>query len=118
MGYFRHHAIVVTTWADELIEAAHAKAVELDAHPTPITDDRINGFRSFLIPPDGSKEGWPDSDLGDERRQAWVAWANEQRYEDGSSALHWVEVEFGGDGGPAIIVTSTHDWPFVTVGDD
>lgn len=109
MGYMRHHAIVVTSWDVELLTAAHAKAVELgDRHPnslfetrlfavTEITPDGINGYRSFLVAPDGSKEGWEASEAGDAARAALIEWLNEQRYEDRSSSLDWVEVQYGDD---------------------
>ena len=58
MGRITHHAIVVTSWRDEAIESAHAYATEVFAYVTPIIESRINGYKTFLIPPDGSKSGW------------------------------------------------------------
>jgi hypothetical protein len=112
MGYHRHHAIVVTSWKDAGIETAHAEASQIfsttAAKVTPVTEPGVNGYRSFMVAPDGSKEGWSDSDQGDETRQRFIDWMNTQRCEDGSStALDWVEIGFGGD-----------DWDMVYVHGD
>jgi hypothetical protein len=93
----RHHAIVVTSWKDDLLEQAHAKAVELGMSVSAITDPVTNDYRSFLVAPDGSKEGWDTSDKGDVARAAFIEWLDAQRYEDRSTALNWVVVQFGDD---------------------
>jgi hypothetical protein len=97
MGYMRHHAIVVTSWNCELLTEAHAKAQEVFQQVAPITPPAINGYVSFLVAPDGSKEGWQDSDEGDKARAEFIAWLDSRRYEDGSTALAWVEIQFGDD---------------------
>lgn len=97
MGYMRHHAIIVTSFDDELLEQAHAKATELGMSTSPILGEVTNGYRTFLVGPDGSKEGWDESDRGDLRRAAFVGWLNQQRHEDESSNLDWVEVQYGDD---------------------
>lgn len=111
MGYLRQHAIVVTGHYDDHIEQAHAKALELFApnviHPypsaedsalvTPILSTPVNFSRSFAILPDGSKEGWSTSDNGDSARDEFVSWLRAQAYDDGSTPLDWVEVQYGDD---------------------
>jgi hypothetical protein len=97
MGYMRHHAIVVTSWKDDVLEAAHVRALEIFKHVAPVTPAVINGYRTFLVAPDGSKEGWDESDAGDIARGQFIDWLNAQRYGDGSSYLQWVEVQFGDD---------------------
>jgi hypothetical protein len=62
MGYMRHHAIIVTSWKRELLEQAHARAVELGMSVSEVTGEVTNSYRSFLVAPDGSKEGWDTSD--------------------------------------------------------
>lgn len=104
MGYTRHHAIVVTSFSEETIAAAHAKAEALKMSVTPIVVTQINAYHSFLIGPDGSKEWWADSDEGDRRRQEYVTWLRAQAYEDGSSPLAWVEVQYGDGDGVTLIV--------------
>ena len=103
MGWHTHHAIVVTSWKREAVEAAHAKATELRLIVTPPTDEGMNGYSSFAVVPDGSKEGWDMSDMHNERRAALVEWmgTGAHVYDDGSSPLDWVLVEFPGDGDEA-----------------
>ena len=106
MGYMRHHAILVTTAIDALARAAHVKALSLfDATlVSGVQESIVNGYHSFAIFPDGSKEGWQDSDAGDRNRAAFLAWADTQRYEDQSTSLDWVEVQYGDDDHETCIV--------------
>lgn len=97
MGYMCHHAIVVTASDDDLIAAAHAKAINLGMSVSPITNVVTNGYRSFLVAPDGSNEGWGTSDCGDGQRDAFVSYLRDLAWEDGSSRLGWVEVQFEDD---------------------
>jgi hypothetical protein len=108
MGYIKHHAIVVSSWDDKLLARAEAQAIELGCCVSPIVAGTSNGQRSFLIAPDGSKEGWGASDVGDTQREAFARWADEQRYDDGSTSLSWVEVSFSPDDQDAAIVR--HAW--------
>lgn len=109
MGYMRHHAIVVTSWSKH-IEQAHAKAHEVfdsedfpfwtpsaDSLVSPIINSLTNGFSSFFIAPDGSKSGWDTSDIGNNRRGEYIAWLEDQRYDDLSSPFDWVEIQYGDD---------------------
>lgn len=97
MGYIRHDAIVVTSCQGEAIEEAHSLAVELHLKPTAVTPEAINGYRSFLIPPDGSKEGWSDSDDGDETRAVWKAMALERFNDETGKWIYWVHIQYAGD---------------------
>lgn len=101
MGTMIHHLIVVTSWRRESIAAAHEMAVGLGLGVSEISPVVINGYKSFAVWPDGSKEGWRDSNEGDQRRDALVAYLERQRYEGGSTPLAWCEVEIGecGQGG-------------------
>lgn len=94
MGYIRHHAIIVTgSEYSNAVGRAHAKATELGCLASPVDDHATNGFKSFTVFPDGSKEGWDGSREGDERRAA----LKEFMRNDVSGDLDWVEVYFGGD---------------------
>ena len=88
MGYMKHHAIVVTSGSQERINEAAAKARSLGAmvlvQPTEVT----NGYFSMLVCPDGSKDGWDESNTGDEQRAAiWFkhqpipGWAGKTAYD-------------------------------------
>lgn len=95
MGYMRHDAIVVTTFNKKYVTKGIAKARELGLCVTPLTKEVTNGYCSFLIAPDGSKEGWGESRKGDDSREAWKEWAN-NAYRKGTY-LEWVHVSFAGD---------------------
>lgn len=96
MGTMIHHAIVVTSWGD-YTERARAEAIRCcgDEHVSAMMPRLLNDYSSFLVAPDGSKEGWPDSDQGEARRATFVAWLHRQRHSDGSTPYEWVLVEYG-----------------------
>ena len=108
MGYIRHHAIIVTSSgydeADAALKSVHAHSEVLGAVVTPIVDSKMNGHKSFMVCPDGSKEGWEDSAAGDAARAAIIAYLRSTQYEDGSGPLSWAEVQFGDDNRETIIV--------------
>lgn len=99
MGWIRHHAIVVTGLTEEAIAAAHSKAVELfpPETVTPIISGTTNGYTSFMIGPDGSKEGWGESDRGDKRRDEFVRWMENPPAQ--SWLMDYVEVAYGSENG-------------------
>ena len=104
MGHVVHHAIVVTGGVKDCAERAHDKAVALDLHPTSIVQSHTNGDYSFLIGPDGSKSGWPESEAGDERREAFKAWCSSPMTK---VWVHWVEIAYGPDHGRPEITDSS-----------
>jgi hypothetical protein len=82
MGYMRHHAIICSgpapikdegaPWISSIAEyvtslqRAHDKATAIFGDTvSPIVISPVNGIGSFFIAPDGSNEGWEDSDAGD-----------------------------------------------------
>lgn len=84
MGVMQHDAIIVTGHYDDPgykhrsehqpLELAHSIAVEHCGHlVSPIIDSKVNAEASFLIAPDGSKEGWEKSN---EMRISRVAFIN------------------------------------------
>ncbi len=74
MGTIFHDAIVVTAFRDKDIRAAYAMATSIGLDVSEPVASKMNGYRSILIAPDGSKEWWPDSDEGDRRRAQMIAW--------------------------------------------
>ena len=97
MGYMVHHAIVVTGY-DEHIQEAHAAALKVDkAAVSDLTLTQVNGYQSFFVGPDGSKEGWKESDEGDTRRDAIVKAIDKL-------PVSWAELTLGDEYGPARIV--------------
>lgn len=115
MGYMRHHAILVTSYKDERINAAREKALSFGLACSEIIPSRTNVYFSFFVAPDGSKEGWPDSDEGDAKRDLFINWLNSYRFSDGSSPLDWVEVQYGDEGGEQEVLRSDSD---IETGDD
>lgn len=123
MGYIRHHAIIVTATYGDWIERAHSVAHALltkhrpqdwplfDHQPliTEVVGPAQNDTRSFAILPDGSKEGWAESDAGDAFRERFVAWLREQAYEDGSSPLKWVEVQYGDENRQTLVLAHSDE---------
>jgi len=94
MGIIQHHAIIVTV-RYQSIDPMHQKAREIfgaHAQVSEVVHSPVNGYASFFVAPDGSKEHWSASDEGDERRKEFTAWLRE--HEDGDLA-HWVEVSYG-----------------------
>ena len=104
MGYIRHHGIAVTSWNDELIKKAYKKATRIfKSRTSNIIESDVNGYKSFFIAPDGSKERWEESDIGDVQRKKFKEWINKQAYEDGSNSLSFCEFFYGDDNGESLI---------------
>lgn len=97
MGYTRHHAIIVTSCDLDLLAKARAKALSLFSSVTKCVRSPINMYDTFLVVPDGSNEGWAESDAGDKARTAFKEWLHAQAFEDGSTLLDWIEVQYGDD---------------------
>jgi hypothetical protein len=102
VGYQRHHAIVVTAWGEGVVDARNAIAALASqasacVFVSDVTPCAMNGYQSFLVAPDGSKEGWQDSDEGDVARDAIKAYLRSLAYDDGSTRFGWVEVQFCDD---------------------
>lgn len=107
MGYIRHRAILVTDYDEGRLAAAHAEAVRIFTPPepdgfqgrplswarlvSPILASPVNGYDTFVIAPDGSKEGWPSSHEGDRRRTAFLAWAER------ADVRHVLVIAYGDD---------------------
>ena len=59
-----------------------------------VVPTRRNGGGSFFIAPDGSQEGWEESDRGDQQRDVFVRWLKTQREGDGSSWFAWRAISY------------------------
>ncbi len=105
MGYIKHHAIIVTGWKGEALEDAHkrAKAVFGDM-VSPLVKSATNGYISFFIAPDGSKEGWEQSNTSDRERESFINWLEDYMRDDKAGCLSYVELFYGEDNGEADIV--------------
>ncbi len=109
MGYMKHHAIIVTgtDHGGSAIQIAHKEAKRIFPWVSAISPPAVNTYRTFLIPPDGSKEGWEESDEGDARRAEFIAHLKTLAYDDGSSPLDWAEISYADDYGPPQVTDSS-----------
>ena len=91
MGYIKHNAIIVTSWGDD-INKAKIKADKIfgEEFVSEVIESKVNGDKSFFIPPDGSKEGWESSDEGDMNRAEFVEWCK-------GKSIDYIEISYGGD---------------------
>ena len=94
MGYIKHNAMVLTSWEGGHIQQAHKAANEIlgDEIVSDLVGPLANGQRSFFIAPDGSKEGWQESDDYDSKRNAFIAWLKEKNL-----YVEWVHLSIGSD---------------------
>jgi len=114
MGRIRHSAIIVTGSEKADAELAHKIATEFGLIVTPVIPGRANGYASFMVCPDGSKEGWDTSRNYDVIRHAFVNWLVEphqvERRGYGAEASYlaqahfdWVYLDFGGDDDDVVV---------------
>ena len=105
MGYICHHTIVVT--GEDYphsnltpLTDAYTKAVVLFGK---LVSNKIlghcNGYTSFFIAPDDSKEGWKESDSGDVKREEFKEFLKSM-----GCAPSWVEVTIGDEAGDPNVV--------------
>lgn len=99
MGYIRHNTIVVTgdsyPKAQEKTNSAHKKALELFGDlVSPVIKGKTNGYQSFFVAPDGSKEGWDLSDKYNEKRKELADFIDSLAYGDGSNCVQFIDIGF------------------------
>lgn len=105
MGRHREHAVVVSSkYGARAITDAHTRAVEIfgSRMVTPMARGVVNDCYSFLVGPDGSKEGWEDSDQGDRDRAKFVEYLE-------TTDLDWVEIQFGDDDGVTKVISDSDE---------
>jgi hypothetical protein len=104
MGYIKHNTIIVTGEQGKEIEEVHQKAKEIfkkynsyffepDKLISEIINGLANGYVSFFIAPDGSKERWEISNECDDARDEFINWLIHNE----NNECDYVEVRFGGD---------------------
>ena len=116
MGYVRHDAVIVTT--EDFREGG---LPDIDAFRASLPEEwrrlvigpvetAVNGTLVYVFLPDGSKEGWNDSDFGVMVREQFRS-LFQMQYDDGSSADDVVTVSFGADYGIEVGARVSVDWP-------
>ena len=92
----RHNAIIVYSWNKVLLNKAYEKAVSLFGKlVSPVINSSINEYKSFFVAPDGSKEYWDESDQYNALRSMLCDFIDSLAYDDGSSAVEYVDASFG-----------------------
>ena len=120
MGYMRHHGMMMTSFSEKYIKAAHDKALEIfggykhisgrdfKGLVSGVSHEQVNGYRSFAVFPDGSKEGWSESDSGDKCRKEFKEWlaANNSKI-----FVTWAEFQFGDEDGNNKMLDDSDKYP-------
>lgn len=98
MGVENHNAVLATTWnrkqESRIMDFIEALA-PIDKRLFVWGDSLFNGFATVIMLPDGSKEGWEDSDYYDELRDKFIKQLEACKYSDGSNSWKWIEVGWG-----------------------
>lgn len=95
MSNIQHNAIVITSWNEHAIDDAKAHCHSLALFTIGPTPPCVNGFRTLLVPPRGSKSGWEDAEAHDVQREKLRDWLRGYRTENGGAPFEWVEVAYG-----------------------
>jgi hypothetical protein len=90
----------------------HKNAVKIigKKYVSELSPKMTNGYRSFAIFPDGSKEGWDTSDELESKRDAFIRWLY-QNCTDSTGCL-WVDYvyfQFGDDDGVTKILSHSDE---------
>ena len=113
MGYIRHEAVIaiVNDWTSiggqDEVQAFRDLKAQMPEEFQPLlvgpVPHVVNGGSTvaFLYLPDGSKEGWADSDTGDVWRDRFLALCRSLRYPE------FAHLRVGGDDGGAEVLAGT-----------
>lgn len=94
MGMITHDALVFTFGELEPAQRLRDLATELGLQCTNIVTSRSNGYSSFLVIPDGSKDSWETSDECDVARGELLLHAETKA---DVSPCEWVHVRYSHD---------------------
>jgi len=94
MGTIHHNSVLVTTCFEKSFER-----IRLWIDRLPEETKRLfvlgpvvtNGYQTVVLIPDGSKEGWSESDDGDSLRAAFIEFIKK----DKDDFSDWIEVGYG-----------------------
>lgn len=76
----------------------HQRAREIGLAVSQLHHPEIEDYHYFTVFPDGSKEGWDESDDGDSRHDQFIAEINRWRMGNRPGHIQWMEVQIGDDG--------------------
>lgn len=95
----QHHAVLasaefkgehyprIRAWIESLPPHERTQFLEVEA--------QANGVITLILPPDGSKEGWAESDAGDDLRDRFIAELHKDENEDGENPWQFAEIQYG-----------------------
>lgn len=114
MGYIKHDAVLAVVSATEP-DRIQELQVFCDGVPEPLRQyflgpvGGINGTVTFVVAPDGSKEGWEYSNQMDQLRGQFISIAKKARYHE------VLQLRFGGDDRTTNIsfASESRDWETV-----
>ncbi len=92
MGIENHNAVIATTWCDEKADDLREWLNNLDVYERKLfasAGSWCNGYRTFIMVPDGSNEGWEESNKGNLLREKFINFLKNTGHWD------WIEVGFG-----------------------
>jgi len=98
MGTIQHNAVIATTWDNEKFDAMIEWINQLSDREKELFVARkswVNSYRTIILTPDGSKEGWPESDAGDNLRNRFLTRLHRDGYEDGGNCWDFVHIGYG-----------------------
>lgn len=107
MGYLRHECIVVNgDMSADVLKAHECASAIFNRHGIGglvggLTHHAINGGAAFLIAPDGSKEGWTESENGQKARDRFMEFLRSDHV-----CVNWALILIGGDDGEYSILQS------------
>lgn len=103
MGYIKHEAVVVTSFRAAELERVceHFRQQMPEGFKQLLVGPIrpvVNGDATYFLAPDGSKEGWQDSETGDALRADFIAALKDER----DLFPDIVHISYGGDHGHEI----------------
>ena len=97
MSIVVHSAILVTCAIETHLMVAYDEAKRLGLHIIGPSDPMLNGYRTFVIHSNGSKEGWSEAEEDQLMLARFEQWIKMQVFSDGSSVLEWCRITYGND---------------------
>ena len=98
MGTMNHNTVIATTWDNKEIERVRhwiATLNEKNRSLFLISKRGLNNYRTIVMTPDKSKEGWSESEEGNAIRALFITELKKGDYSDGSSSWQYVEIGYG-----------------------
>ena len=108
MSYIKHNAIIITTNNLFVLSNTINSIESIGLSYIKYNTNVINGYNTIVIYPIGSGISFDSYEIDMVKRDELKQWLKSNRYEDGSSSLEWVEIEYGNDLDNANIVD--HEW--------